>query len=226
MFFLQAIQYNAACSTVQLKWQGQLKDQMILYASGAICTSQSVPAEVYKSTFIMCWNFVNLHVCMKEGPLLKPCQKRFRISWKGISIQMQWAWVSVLYLICGPIWDWGKRELIATNSWYVLISIVWIIFLFWTGREKKKMGLARWTCKVSHWERTRRRMVKREEVAWEEGEEERVWDRKRSGPGPRGTWSNNLTLCQHTSGADIPPPAHYETNSSPPPHSPDAQWSY
>lgn len=60
---------------------------------------------------------------------------------------MQKAWVSVLYLICGLIWDWGKRELIATNRWYALISIVWIIFLFWTDRKKKKRGS--WVGQVS-----------------------------------------------------------------------------
>lgn len=115
----------------------------------------------------MCWDFINLNMDMKEGPSLMPCQKRLGISWNGISIQMQRAWVSVLYLICGPIWSWGKRELIATNSWYVLVFIVWIIFLFWTGREKKT-GLMRWICNVSGGEKMERQEVKQEKVAWED----------------------------------------------------------
>lgn len=65
---------------------------MIFLKSTPVCISQYVPAKGYKSTFIMCWNFINLNMYMKEGPLLMLCQKRFRISWKGISIQMQLAW--------------------------------------------------------------------------------------------------------------------------------------
>lgn len=57
-----------------------------------VCISECVPVEVYNSAFIMCWDFINLNMYMKEGPLLKPCQKRFRISCEGISIQMQLAW--------------------------------------------------------------------------------------------------------------------------------------
>lgn len=40
---------------------------MIFLKSTLICVAQSVPAEVYKSTFIMCSNFINLNMCMKEG---------------------------------------------------------------------------------------------------------------------------------------------------------------
>lgn len=43
---------------------------------------------------------------------------------------------------------------------------------------------------------------------------------------PHGTWLSNLTVCPDTSGVQILPPFCYETNSSPPPHSFDAQRSY
>lgn len=46
----------------------------------------------------MFWNFINLRMYMKGEPVPMPCQKQ-----SGIGIQMRCAWVSVLYLICGPI---------------------------------------------------------------------------------------------------------------------------
>lgn len=153
---------------------------------------------------------------MKEGPLLMPCQKRFGFSWEGICIQMQKAPLSVLCLICAPIWDWGKRELIATNSWNVLISIAWIIFL-----SKRKIGLIKWTWQVFSFsagggeEKGVKEKVKEERKC--KCETKRQREEKEAGP--HGTWSNNLTACQHTSGADIPP-------ASPPSPSLHTEWSY